>query len=143
MYYLEGGATDFGPIYLSAASHAIAKLWYQKAQDREWKSVMTKMIGMILMVSAACPHVLLITTCSSPVLSLFYVSLGTGKEHWSRQKVTLNAALKAMLIKWSRMARSKIQKRSGDARNASRGQKKNIEAVRSKKEITGKENALR
>jgi hypothetical protein len=71
-------------------------------------------------------------------LSLFYVSLGTGKEHWSRQKVTLNAASKAMLIKWSRMARSEIQKRGGDARNASRGQKKNIEAVRSKRKTPAK-----
>jgi hypothetical protein len=110
----------------------------QGAEGRKWKSVTTKMIGTILVVSAACSHVLLITICSSTAVSLFCVLLGTGKEHWSRQKVTLNAASKAMLIKWTRMARSEIQKRGGDARNASRGQRKNIEAVRSKRKTPGK-----
>lgn len=88
-----GGGTDFGPVYLSAASHAIAQLWYRKAQDRIFGSTGRRRKQVVISDDEDEIHD------------------SKGKEHWSQRKVTLNAASKAQLIKWVRIAQQPAEKR--------------------------------
>jgi len=109
----KGNATDFGPVYLSAASHAIARLWYHKAQDRIFGKTGRRRKQVEISDDEDDIHD------------------AEGKEHWSRKKVVLDTASKAMLVKWIRMARSDMQKRGATKSRHSR--QKNIETVRNQR----------
>jgi hypothetical protein len=88
----EGGPkTKFGPVFLSAASRAIMIMWYRKAQDRVFGR-------------------------GGRVRPMMALSSDEDEElhtDWANQPLRLNAASKAMAIKWLYLARNRIIQRGG------------------------------
>ena len=88
----EGGAkARFGPVFLSAASRAIMIMWYRKAQDRVFGRG-----GRV-----------------RPAMAVSSDEDDELKTDWANQPLRLNAASKAMAIKWLYLARNRIIQRGG------------------------------